>query len=260
MWRVMLTVGVDLAAEPAGTAIASIEWSAAGALVRDLMCPAADDAVVAAIRPADKAGIDCPLGWPAEFVAFVRAHQTGNVVVPNGIAGRDWRRRLAYRHTDLAVHEMTGLMPLSVSADRIGHTAMRCAALLAQLAPPGRPIDRRGAGTVVEVYPAATLKTWNLPHRGYKRPPNRIALSKLVDALLRAAPWLSLGPYELVCRNSDHALDAVIAALTARAARLGLVTQPDQHQSNYASVEGWIAVPTAPLHLLHEWDANPAGL
>src|SRR5262249_25483394 len=151
-----LTVGVDLAAEPPGTAVASIEWSAAGAVVSDLTSPATDDAVVAAIRQADKAGIDCPLGWPAEFVTFVQAHQTGNLVAPDGIAGRAWRRRLAYRHTDLAVHEKTRLMPLSVSADRIGHTAMRCAAILAQLASSGRPVDRRGTGTVVEVYPAAT--------------------------------------------------------------------------------------------------------
>jgi len=87
------------------------------------------------------------------------------------------------------------------------------------LEPAARPqfVDRRGTGTVVEVYPAATLKTWNLPYRGYKRPPNRAALSRLVDALLQAAPWLSLGRHELTCRRSDHALDAVIAALTARA-------------------------------------------
>lgn len=255
----MLTVGVDLAAEPGGTAIASIEWSATGAVVRDLTGPATDDTVVAAIRQSDKTGIDCPLGWPAEFVAFVQAHQTGNLVVPDGIAGRDWRRRLAYRHTDLAVHEQTRLMPLSVSADRIGHIAMRCAALLARLTPSGQPIDRGGSSIVVEVYPAATLKIWNLTHRGYKRPPNRAALTKLVDALLQAAPWLSLGAHELACRHSDHALDAVIAALTARAAHLGLVTQPDQHQTKYATTEGWMVVPTAPLHVLHRWDANPVG-
>jgi predicted nuclease with RNAse H fold len=246
----VLTVGVDLAAEPPGTAIAWIEWSVKGAVVCDLACPADDDAVVAAIRRADKAGIDCPLGWPIEFVTFVQAHQTGRLVAPDGIEGRDWRRRLAYRHTDLAVHERTRLMPLSVSADRISHTAMRCAAILARLTPPGQPVDRRGTGTVVEVYPAASLKTWDLPHRGYKRPPNRAALAKLVDALLQAAPWLSLGPYELSCRRSDHALDAVIAALTARAAQLGHTTQPDQHQIHHAVTEGWIAVPTAPLDIL----------
>jgi predicted nuclease with RNAse H fold len=246
----MLTVGVDLAAEPPGTAIAWVDWSVTGAGVRDLTCPATDDEVVAAIGQAGKAGIDCPLGWPAEFVAFIQAHQTGNLVVPDGIAGRDWRRRLAYRHTDLAVHEQTRLMPLSVSADRIGHTAMRCAAILARLGPSGQPLDRSGTGTVVEVYPAATLKTWNLPHRGYKRPPNRAALTRLVDALQQAAPWLSLGLHEPTCRRSDHALDAVIAALTARAAHLGLTTQPDQHQMRHAATEGWIAIPTAPLNVL----------
>lgn len=33
----MITVGVDLAAEPRGTAVAIVDWSAAGAVVRELV-------------------------------------------------------------------------------------------------------------------------------------------------------------------------------------------------------------------------------
>jgi hypothetical protein len=77
---------------------------------------------VEAVRQADKAGIDCPLGWPEVFVEFVTAHQRGNVSVPPDLPGRDWRRRLAYRLTDRAVREATGQKPLSVADDRIGHT------------------------------------------------------------------------------------------------------------------------------------------
>lgn len=248
----MLTVGVDLAAEAAGTAVAWLDWSAAGAVVRDVVHPAGDGDVVAAIGQASKAGIDCPLGWPDEFVSFVHAHRTGTIAIPEGVAGRDWRRRLAYRVTDLAVRDQTGRMPLSVSADRIGHTAMRCAAILARLANHGYPVDRRGTGIVVEVYPAASLKEWNLPYRGYKRPHNLAELGKLVDALQQQAPWLHLGAHESTCRHSDHALDAVIAALTARAAHLGLTTRPEDDQTKTAATEGWIAVPTGPLHKLHQ--------
>jgi hypothetical protein len=56
--------------------------------------------------------------------------------------------------TDEAVRAETGLIPLSVAADRIGHAAMRCAGLLAQLARRGQSVDRCGRGVVVEVYPA----------------------------------------------------------------------------------------------------------
>jgi len=80
----MLTVGVDLAAEFAGTAVAWLDWSNSGASLRDLVLPADDDAVVDAIIQSDKTGIDCPFGWPEEFVSFVSAHQAGTAIVPDG--------------------------------------------------------------------------------------------------------------------------------------------------------------------------------
>jgi len=199
----VLTVGVDLAAEPAKTAVAWLDWSPTGVFVRDLVLGADDDQLVRALKKADKAGIDCPLGWPQKFVAFISAHQTGNVAVPEEVAGRDWRRQLAFRVTDQAVRDATGLVPLSVAADRIGHTAMRCAGLLAR---EGQPIDRCGKGVVVEVYPAASLRQWGLKHRGYKGAINIGNRAQAIDALLAAAPWLTLGQHEDACRRWDDAL------------------------------------------------------
>ncbi|GII58878.1 hypothetical protein Pth03_72670 [Planotetraspora thailandica] len=246
----MLTVGVDLAAEAVRTAVAWVEWSDGAASVRDVVVYADDELIVEAIAQADKAGVDCPLGWPDRFVSFVSAHRVGDVEVPGGL-GRDWRRDLALRVTDLAVHERTGLRPLSVSADRIAHPAMRCAALLSRLAVrTGGRVARDGTGRVVEVYPAASLKEWGLPYRGYKRTENAVARGKVVDALTAAAPWLDFGEHEAVCRRSDDATDAVVAALTARAAALGLATLPAPGQAASAVTEGWIAVPTSPLPML----------
>lgn len=246
----MLTVGVDLAAEAARTAVAWLDWQAGRARLDRVVVRADDDLVVEAVLGAGKAGLDCPLGWPDRFVDFVSAHRAGHVRVPEGLAGRVWRRDLALRVTDQVVHEQTGLTPLSVSADRIGHATMRCAGLLAELARRGRTVDRRGGGAVVEVYPAACLKRWELPYWGYKRAADLAALGRLVDRLLEAAPWLDLGGYEQVCRASDDATDAVVCALAARAAALGLVTVPTADQAGAAGTEGWIALPTTPLDRL----------
>jgi hypothetical protein len=144
----LITVGVDLSAVPEKQRWCGSTGSPSGARVRDLVVGATDELITQAVMEADKAGIDCPLGWPEKFVEFISVHHTGNVVVPAEVAGRDWRRTLAYRATDKAVRDITHLVPLSVAADRIAHTAMRCAGLLAQLAHKGQPVDRCGTGVV----------------------------------------------------------------------------------------------------------------
>ena len=102
----------------------------------------------------------------------------------------------------------------------------------------------------MEVYPAASLKVWGLPWRGYKTTKNQAALGIVVDQLKQAAPWLELGGHEELCRHSDHALDAVVAALTARAAVRDQVCRPDERELPAARTEGWIAIPTAALAAL----------
>jgi predicted nuclease with RNAse H fold len=243
----MLTAGIDLAAEDANTAVARIRWTDVTAYVEDALVGANDDLLAKAVSTSDKAGIDCPFGWPGPFVDFIAAHHVGRLATNTALVGREWRKSLAWRRTDYVTHRLTGLVPLSVAADRIAHTAMRCAALLARLADDGHPVDRAGGGTVVEVYPAASLKQWGLPHRGYKGRPNVAVLQELVDRLTAAAPWLVLGQFEALCRRSDHAVDAVVAALTARAAILGRVTGPDPADRTVAATEGWIAIPTTPV-------------
>lgn len=246
----MLTAGVDLAARPERTALVSIEWTADRAIIRDVACPADDTVILAAIDRSDKTGMDCPLGWPTAFVEFVADHHAGHVGIPADDS--DWRRSLTMRRTDLVVHERLRLVPLSVSADRIAHVALRCAVLLAKLDAAGRPVDRSGSGTVVEVYPAASLRRWGLVQPGYKQPARPEALDRLADRLLAAAPWLDCASYEQAIRRSHDVLDAVIAAMTARAAAQGQTVQPGQADLAAARTEGWIAIPDAPVSQLRE--------
>ena len=244
----MRTVGIDLAAEASRTAVATVEWHAGEAVLVDLALGVEDAALLAAIGAADKAGVDCPLGWPDPFVAFLHAHHLGHV--PAGASGLDWRRTLSKRATDLHVARVAGVVPMSVSADRIAAVAMRAAALQGALAAAGLPVDRAGGGALAEVYPAAALKTWGLLHQRYKRAANLPSLAALVGALVSALPGLRLGPHEALCRRSDDAFDAVVCALVARAAALGLTDGPPPHLGDVASREGWILLPRGPLSAL----------
>ena len=143
--------------------MAVLEWGDGKAVLEDLCVGADDEAVLAALMTADKAGIDAPFGWPDAFAAFLAAHRVGNVPVPAGLTGQQWRLHLAWRHTDETVREKMGIIPLSVAADRIGHATMRCAGLLARLGARGHPSTGDGSGTVTEVYPAASLKRGACP-------------------------------------------------------------------------------------------------
>jgi Protein of unknown function (DUF429) len=57
-------------------------------------------------------------------------------------------------------------------------------------------------------------------------------------------------PTSRPCGGSHDIFDAVIAALTARAAALGQVLQPAADDLATAAAEGWILIPTKPISAL----------
>jgi predicted nuclease with RNAse H fold len=240
----MLTVGVDLSAEIDNTCMATVHWASGRASVRRVQTQVGDPDIVGAAKAADKIGIDCPFGWPALFVEYVRAHEAGDAPTKTGIP-MTWRNDLAYRVTDQAVRrEVPRLRPLSVSADRIGHAAFRCAGLLATMRAQGVSVNRSGiSGKVVEVYPSGSLFQWGLRHQGYKKAKNRPALRSLVSSLAAAAPWLDWGVHRRLCESNDDAFDSVVAALTARASIMHITRAPQKDQIDAANTEGWISLP-----------------
>jgi predicted nuclease with RNAse H fold len=233
----VITAGIDLASQPARTAACRIAWEHGKAAVVELQRDGVDDDLIAMmIAGADRTGIDVPLGWPDGFIAAVSAHH----------AAREWAggelAQLRMRTTDEWVHRRTGRWPLSVSTDRIGVPALRAARVLARIP---AAADRSGAGPVVEVYPAAALHIWGLQSRRYKRVAGTSARRALVMAFReRTEAWLELSDEAWsTCERSDDALDAIVAALVARAAACGLVdTCPRELQSS-AAREGWIMLP-----------------
>ena len=245
----MLTAGVDLAAEPKGTALALVEWTSDSARVVDLQLGVTDEPIVEMASQVDKLGIDCALGWPREFVNFVSQQSDATLSQHNFDGGLAWRRSLADRVTDRHVREVTGRWPLSVSTDRLGLTAMRCAGLLSRLSASGVEIDRSGSGLVTEVYPGASLRLWGFNTSGYRTSEDLRAT--LLNSLTTQAMWLELGEYEELMISSCDAFDAVIAALAARAAAVGRTLPPNEDQGSTARVEGGVALPGGPLNTLN---------
>jgi predicted nuclease with RNAse H fold len=240
----MITVGVDLAAEAKKTAVAVIEWRPGRVLVRSLAVNCRDADVLAAADGATKVGIDAPFGWPELFIDFVTAHRDRRPLAATDLAGR---RQLVYRLTDQLVIDAGLGRPLSVSADLIGHAAMRAAGLLAAFEAAGYDADRSGAGLVVETYPAAALRRWGMTSTQYKGPAGTTRPNEIVDRMKQAVSGLELGEHEALCRRTDDALDAVVCALIARAAHRDAVTWPTTEQRFRARTEGWIVVPNGDL-------------
>ena len=240
----MLTAGVDLAAEPRGTALAIIEWKETIATLVDLQLGVTDETIVEAAGVVDKLGIDCALGWPIEFIEFLNNHANlESTSFPDG--GMDWRRRASFRESDRHVREVTGKWPLSVSTDRLGLTAMRCAGLQGRLQQSGIEIDRSGSGKIVEIYPGASLRLWGFDTAGYRA--NEDVRAELLTTIEHSVPWLNLGSHRELMKSSTDAFDAVIASLATRAAAINQYLSPPKEVLAMAQVEGWIALPTGSI-------------
>jgi predicted nuclease with RNAse H fold len=231
----MVTLGIDLAAQPADTAVCTVSW--AERVTIDVPTTLADDTLLAKlIGEADRVGIDVPLGWPVPFVTALHDYHRG---LP-------WTARhgdsMQLRKTDRWVRDTIKKRPLSVSADKIAVPAMRAANLLSSMGP---GLDRSGQGKVVEVYPAAALKCWHFPYRGYKRKAGRAIREQLVQSFAeRTRRWVELtSQTRALCVENDHVFDALIASLVARAAHLKQVHPIPEADVEAARMEGWIALP-----------------
>lgn len=241
--QVTTTIGIDLAAQPRETACCVLEWRATSAHVLRLERDADNSAIAAMVQSYEpaKVAIDSPFGWPIEFVQAVHDF-TSSRRWPD----TDDRRPLLFRTTDRVVSGLTGADPLSVSANLLGICAMRCARLLTLLAA-GDGIDRTGGGLVAEVYPAAALRQWGLDARGYKgsKPEKRWKRDRLVEQIVEGTEhWLMLDAATVArLRDSDHFLDALIAAIIGRAVAIGRTLPIPPEHAQVADAEGWIHLP-----------------
>jgi predicted RNase H-like nuclease len=97
---------------------------------------------------------------------------------------------------------------------------------------------------VVEVYPAAALRVWGFDPRAYKTANHASTRALLVTALRLRTPWLAMTTDQSNhLEHDDDVLDALIAALIARAAATGLIEEPLAEDMTTILREGWIALP-----------------
>jgi predicted nuclease with RNAse H fold len=236
------TFGVDLASRDSLTAGSVVEWDPEPSVV-EVRLPLSDDAIVGlATGPKTVVtAIDAPFGWPRDFAAAVHGYDAGG---PFQVDGSLW-----LRETDRRIVSTTGRRPLSVYSDRIAYPAVRAARLLTRLGG-DVPAARDGRDNVIEVYPAAAMIAWGIAPGRYKRPDAlkaRVALLESFEALL---PGLDVQGHHDVLVATDHAIDALVAALVGRAFSLGQVAAIPTSVREAASVEGWIWVPDRPLGAL----------
>lgn len=119
-----VTLGIDLAAQPASTAACVLAWEAGTVAIVNLGVGVTDADIERLARDAEVTAIDAPFGWPVDFTTAVAGYAAGG---PWRSAASD---RLQLRETDRRVRAITLRRPLSVSADKIAVPAMRAAGLL----------------------------------------------------------------------------------------------------------------------------------
>jgi predicted RNase H-like nuclease len=179
--------------------------------------------------------IDAPLGWPMDMGQALGQHEAGQVIdsEPNILFSRE---------TDRFIRSNLGLIPLFVGADRIARTAHAALKMIDEL----RQLTHRTIElvwdnnisdiSVIEVYPAATLKANGMPHVGYKKPEQRNVRETIISGLQQ---YMMLRNAELLKDNAD-ALDSAVCLLAAKDFLEGKSYQPINIDK--AKKEGWIWV------------------
>ncbi|MBY8878975.1 DUF429 domain-containing protein [Actinacidiphila acidipaludis] len=248
-----VTVGIDLAGYSGTTGVCRVTW--AERPVVEVLDGGDDEDLLAAVRSAGKTGLDSPIGWPVAFASLLAAHQAGRKLpVPSRYlphaSGRQGLGRFTHRLTDDVAWKRTGAgrrRPLSVATDRLGVVAIRAVSLLERLAESGLAVPLDGSGAVAEVYPAHALLRWGLAGEDSYKGPKPTALAARTRILAGLTEELGLDLTEHArdrCTRSDHDLDALVAAVVARAVACGMTHGPDtEEESALAAVEGWMHIP-----------------
>ena len=256
----MKIIGVDFASKPGDTGLARATVSRNGATWRaalECVMKASNSQRPAMIvkdwlrgQEAALIAIDAPLGWPDSMRMALPWHTAGR---------RIWTddERFFRRETDRRISDDPGKDPLEVGANLIARTAYWALQFLDDLRrQTGRGIplawDRESVLpiSVIEVYPAATLKAHKLlPRESYKKNKTehrklaRGARVKIVSGLEqqvedRAWKLEIIEEQRKRLLDNDDMLDAAVCVLAALDFLRGAARPPEDRDE--AKREGWI--------------------
>lgn len=226
----MRVLGIDLSSSEKGTSTCIIDFQGDAGRCHSPRERCPDTVLDSLIEDADAVGVDAPLGWPVKFKEAVSdwRHKAWDSAI---------RDELRYRETDRVVRNEIGRWPLSVSSDLIALPAMRAMALLERH---GVEDKRGGDQGFYEVYPAASLRIWDLYERGYKK--SMEARRRILSALQAKFPNIRV--QDEYASTGDN-LDSLVAAITVKEAFGGGTLAPSASQLESATNEGWIHLPTS---------------
>jgi len=237
-------IGVDCATQPRNVGLALCTFTRGGPRVEEVAIgkswPSIDDQVGQWLSATTLIALDAPLGWPVPLSEALVDHQAGEELLNN--ANRLFRRR-----TDDVVAEALGKRPLDVGADRIARTAHTALSFVGRLRDAHQlPIplawEPGWAQSVaaIEVYPAGTLASRELPYSGYKGAGSKVTAlrERIVGAVAEEMTFDA--PVTEAMIQSDHMLDAVLCALAGCDFLQGSVMVPEDLE--LAQREGWIWV------------------
>ena len=254
-------IGIDFAVSPANTGLALATLSGRHTEIPFLddvqtgKDNAPTDVVADWLQKAKKddepalIAIDAPLGWPNELSHALNRHMAGERICAPA-------HRLFDRETDRDIACLK--KPKSVGAERIArvaHAALNFLADLRNKMSLDLPLawDWQGIreASVIEVYPASTLKAYSLPFEGYKASSqgtekekrgkrNEIAAGLLAE---RGPDMCRVGMAEPVRRrltDDDDLLDAAVCVVAAMDFLCGYAVGPTPAKQWLGAREGWI--------------------
>ncbi|MFY8136293.1 MAG: DUF429 domain-containing protein [Aquimonas sp.] len=235
----MLTlIGIDAAAQRTKTGYAIASWEGSSALIQRSGVMDHRGAAMAVLVDALRAGtcliaIDAPLGWPMGLREALADHLAGQALsrLPDSMFSRASDRRL----------RELGHRPLEVGAAliaRAAHGALRLLEELREASGQKLPLLWDPTVTtsgVIEVYPAATLKTHGHRSTGYKHHEQVNERREIAAAL---EPTI-IGIAERSERGADE-FDACLCLLAALDFLDGGCVAPQPAELDVAQREGWI--------------------
>jgi predicted RNase H-like nuclease len=188
-----------------------------------------------ALAPFTLIAIDAPLGWPDALCNELSKHTAGQFISEQP----DWLFR---RETDRIIRKEINKKPLEIGADRIARTAHAALSILEEIHQrtgsdiplAWEPLKEPGI-YAIEVYPAATIKSYGIDVSGYKKLANRVARKQMTESLRNI---IGLSAETSLMVDNDNALDAAICILAGADFLNRKVIIPTNMQ--LALKEGWI--------------------